>query len=280
MGAAIQRRNEGKMKRFFTRKLLALMCMIACIAAMTACSQESNDQSKILGEESLKSSAEYNLQIVNEYSDSELNQVKGQASASGNEMLETFVDSLLTVRAECGKYAGTKDDWSYDFDGKTATVSVTTVYGERDVQFRMVFEETEDGETQIVSAQFEPVRTVGQKMSDAAVHTAIGMITVFFALIIIIALIYCLRYVPKLQKRIAASGQAEDVQAQKETGFAGEEPSARGNEADTEMDLADDLELVAVIAAAIAAMENTSADGLVVRSIRRVPNSKWKYASH
>ena len=39
----------------------------------------------------------------------------------------------------------------------------------------------------------------------------------------------------------------------------------------------DDLELVAVITAAIAASENTPADGLVVRSIRKVnKTNNWK----
>ena len=42
-------------------------------------------------------------------------------------------------------------------------------------------------------------------------------------------------------------------------------------------ELADDLELVAVITAAIAASQGTSVDGLVVRSIRRKSN-KWKRA--
>ena len=45
-----------------------------------------------------------------------------------------------------------------------------------------------------------------------------------------------------------------------------------------EEDLTDDLELVAVITAAIAAFDNTSADGLVVRSIKRAPGAKWKRA--
>jgi predicted house-cleaning noncanonical NTP pyrophosphatase (MazG superfamily) len=43
-------------------------------------------------------------------------------------------------------------------------------------------------------------------------------------------------------------------------------------------ELSDDLELVAVITAAIAASEGTSADGLVVRSIKRARNSQWKKA--
>ena len=38
----------------------------------------------------------------------------------------------------------------------------------------------------------------------------------------------------------------------------------------------DDAELVAVIAAAIAAAEGTSTDSFVVRSIRRRPSNKWK----
>ena len=37
----------------------------------------------------------------------------------------------------------------------------------------------------------------------------------------------------------------------------------------------DDEELVAVIAAAIAAAEGTTTDGFVVRSIRRRPSNKW-----
>ena len=45
------------------------------------------------------------------------------------------------------------------------------------------------------------------------------------------------------------------------------------------LEYSDDLELVAVITAAIAAsMGSTSTDGLVVRSIRRKPGAKWKRA--
>ena len=45
-----------------------------------------------------------------------------------------------------------------------------------------------------------------------------------------------------------------------------------------EENLADDLELVAVITAAIAASTGTSPSGLVVLSIRRAPAGKWKKA--
>ena len=48
-----------------------------------------------------------------------------------------------------------------------------------------------------------------------------------------------------------------------------------------EGDLVDDTELVAVISAAIAAYEgNTSADGFVVRSIRKSQSKKWQNAQY
>lgn len=45
-----------------------------------------------------------------------------------------------------------------------------------------------------------------------------------------------------------------------------------------EVNLVDDRELVAVITAAIAATQSVPVEGLVVRSIRRKPASKWKNA--
>jgi Na+-transporting methylmalonyl-CoA/oxaloacetate decarboxylase gamma subunit len=49
-------------------------------------------------------------------------------------------------------------------------------------------------------------------------------------------------------------------------------------EAVDEEELSDDTELVAVIAAAIAAYEGTSADGFQVRSIKRAGTNKWKWS--
>ncbi|MBR5584493.1 MAG: OadG family protein, partial [Lachnospiraceae bacterium] len=45
-----------------------------------------------------------------------------------------------------------------------------------------------------------------------------------------------------------------------------------------EEELVDDLELVAVISAAIAAYTGSSSDGFVVRSIKRSASNKWKKA--
>ena len=66
------------------------------------------------------------------------------------------------------------------------------------------------------------------------------------------------------------------AQAPKETADA---PAPAPAEEEQEEELADDGELVAVIAAAIAAYEgSTSTDGFVVRSIKRSKTNKWKRA--
>ena len=100
--------------------------------------------------------------------------------------------------------------------------------------------------------------TMVEKMADAAGNTLMGMGTVFLVLIFISLLISCFKFVPqimdKLSKKSSVGEKTEVVEEISETVTANEE---------------DDSELIAVIAAAIAASEQTSTDSFVVRSIRR-----------
>ena len=81
----------------------------------------------------------------------------------------------------------------------------------------------------------------------------------------------------------AASGRRVQPAAQQTTGRrvqATETPAPAAAPAPVveevvTVDETDDLELIAVITAAIAAQEGTSTDGFVVRSIRRRPSNKW-----
>ena len=106
-------------------------------------------------------------------------------------------------------------------------------------------------------------------MGDAALNTLMGMGTVFILLILISCIIALLKYVPRIVEKFGKKETEEPAPAA---------PAVIEETAVEEAEEADDLELVAVITAAIAASEGTSADGLVVRSIRRKSNSKWKKA--
>ncbi len=105
----------------------------------------------------------------------------------------------------------------------------------------------------------------GEKMGKAALNTVMGMGTVFIVLILISLIISCFSFIPKIQKSFAEKkNKAESDQKE-----AVDNTIAQIEEREEE--LADDLELVAVISAAIAASEGAaSADGFVVRSVRRV----------
>ena len=106
-------------------------------------------------------------------------------------------------------------------------------------------------------------------MEKAALNTLLGMGTVFVVLILISLLISCFTFIPKIQ---AAFSKKPKEEAKKEP--AVDKAIAQIVEKE---ELSDDLELVAVISAAIAASEGAaSTDGFVVRSIRRA--SKWQRA--
>ena len=98
-----------------------------------------------------------------------------------------------------------------------------------------------------------------------------GMGTVFLVLIFISWLISCFKYIGKFEGKMKHPHPPAPLKTKPSASAKPKTPAPEEN-------LADDLELVAVITAAIAASEGTPADGLVVRSIRRAPGNKWKRA--
>jgi len=105
-------------------------------------------------------------------------------------------------------------------------------------------------------------------MEKAALNTLIGMGTVFIVLIIIIGVISLFKFIPMIQDRLAKKN-AGNVQE------SGVSAATQMSNVQEDTDVSDDLELVAVIAAAIAASEGAaSADGFVVRSIRKVNKAR------
>lgn len=103
----------------------------------------------------------------------------------------------------------------------------------------------------------------------ALMHTGVAMGTVFAVLILISFVIYLLRFVPKLfEKKEKAPVQVAPT-AKRDNASSAAKPTAAAPKKTT------DAELVAVIAAAIAAAESertgvlVSPDGLVIRSIKK-----------
>lgn len=110
-------------------------------------------------------------------------------------------------------------------------------------------------------------------IGDAGINTVICLVVVFAVLIFISFLISLFKYIPKLEAALSKKDKKTELA---ENAVVNTVSQIEVKEEEEE--LSDDLELVAVITAAIAASAGTSTDGFVVRSIRRSNNSKWAKA--
>ena len=121
---------------------------------------------------------------------------------------------------------------------------------------------------------------MAETLADAGQNTIIGMGVVFLILILISLVISAFKLIGTAQEKNAKRKEAKQ---QKNAPAPVPAPASPVQEADAaedfgeEEDAADDMELIAVIAAAIAASENTDPSGIVVRSIRKVSSANnWK----
>ena len=115
-------------------------------------------------------------------------------------------------------------------------------------------------ESMDVSAKF----SMGEVLTKAGLNTLLGMGTVFVVLIFLAFLISLMKYIPVLMSFFEKKDKEAEVKEAVQTETVAET-----------VELTDDLELIAVITAAIAAQEGTSTDGFVVRSIRRRTSNNW-----
>ena len=150
---------------------------------------------------------------------------------------------------ELGEFTITKS-------GKTLTCEQKIIYEKRPVLLSYVYQyynmELED-------IGVEAVQTLGEKMTNAALNTLMGMGVVFTVLILISLIIYGFKIFPYLEEKKKANAVA-DLPKAAPTPAPAPAPVVQAQ---------DDLELTAVIAAAIAASTGTSTSDFVVRSIKR-----------
>ena len=171
------------------------------------------------------------------------------------------VDSFQTALETVGEITAIKASNAV-IDDNQIIVNVEVTGSKKDVVAELIY--SNDGFLVLESAALNPVSSMGELMAKAGLNTLIGMGTVFAVLILISFIISGFKIIPKLQERASRKNKPQD----NETGV--DNAVAQIVEQETVSDETDDLELVAVIAAAIAASEGAaSADGFVVRSIRR-----------
>ena len=169
-----------------------------------------------------------------------------------------LIDKWVAAMDICGNFVSVQENsFSITKSGKTLTTDLVLNFENREVVFQLVYSYHN---MEMTGITIEPVDSFGEKMTKAALNTLICMSIVFVVLIFISLIISCFKIFPYLEakkKEKAAALQQTVVQP-----VASAVPEAIA-------DNQDDTELVAVIAAAIAAYEGTSTSDFVVRSIRR-----------
>ena len=139
--------------------------------------------------------------------------------------------------------------------GKTITATLIGHYSKRDLKLTVVFN-ANDMKSGATAINIEPVYSLGETMAKAGLNTVMGILIVFAMLIVMSGIIKSFELISKVQNSAKA----------KEEAVAQAPVAAVSAPVKNETD---DLQLVAVIAAAIAASTGASTDSFVVRSIKK-----------
>lgn len=248
------------------KRVLMVLCMVACLFSLSACGKAAEEGSGVdpMISEGLQQQTVALLEQIVSIPEDQMPMVIDSNREGGAEALAAGLEGYVGLMSDLGAFvsAGTGSVKETD-DGYE--IAINAVFEQRECEFVI---NLDDEMVTIVAMSFNPVYTLGENMTKAGLNTLLGMGTVFIVLIFISLLISCFKYINVFEQKMKNKGVKEVPAA----------PAPAAAAPVEEENLADDLELVAVIAAAIAAYEGTSAEGLVVRSIRRAPGNKWKRA--
>lgn len=257
------------------KKLFSLLCMAACVFSLAACGT-GNDQDNQTVNTDINETAytrvyEVYLSSLSDFTEEDFQTFFEEAEEYPEEF-DAGIVSMVSTWQSNSETVGTYVDIltiSCKVEGKTVVVTGKVDYSLRDANVKMTF----DNQGMLTAFTLEPIYTLGEKMSKAGLNTLIGIVVVFAVLILISLLISCFKYINKAEMalknrkenkaQVAAEGMdntiAQIVQKEEEK-------------------LVDNLELAAVISAAVAAYTGSSADGFVVRSIKKSNKKRWQNA--
>lgn len=264
------------------KKIRVILCAMICVLGLTACGSEEKVLDPEVAAELESRTAELVTNLLDAFGPEEAEEI----TAYGGEYMEYILSNYYGYKADGNGVVSAFTSWnsakeeigdvvsisgataSFDEQGSDIIVNLDVVGTIRTAQVEAIYEDdlyhTLDSLTTNVNWTF------GEKMEKAGLNTLLGMGTVFVILILISLIISLFNFIPKIQETFSKD-KKKDVKAE-----AVDNTIAQIVEKEEQTD---DLELIAVITAAIAAAGTSgSSDDFVVRSIRRRPNSKWNKA--
>lgn len=251
------------------KKISILLLTLICAMSFTACGSTEEVDYDVTSISSMSSNlvvafASMDADTIDTYQageEFELNMIMYESGIPAD--AETFVDILTaweTAVSECGAFVSLDSDFVSEVSGDEVILTAAATFTEKEVSITYIYE---DG--MISSLTIDPEYSFGEIITKAILNTILGMGTVFAVLIFIAFVISLFKYIPMLEEKFKKKSATPQVEAAPVVAPVVVE----------EVNVNADLDLVAVITAAIAASEGTTTDGFVVRSIKRRKSNKW-----
>lgn len=171
--------------------------------------------------------------------------------AYGDESTINLINRWDEASVEIGDFVGF-GEFSITKSGKTLTVDQIVNFEQRPVTVSFIYNYNS---MQQEDVSVNPIQSLGEKMSNAGMNTVMGIVIVFAILACISLLIYAFKVIPYLMNKNRANVWEE---APKPVAIP---PITEEKQ--------DNSELIAVLAAAVAAATGKKTDDFVVRSIKR-----------
>ena len=238
-----------------------MVCVLALTLAMSVCAFAADTVTEDEAA-NYKSAAETLISQIAGFSDEEIENYLAQDDAFTTATMESW----KSVKDELGAYSSIVSQ-DMEKDGDVVTISTVAQFEKAKADVVLMLDL---GQQMYTSMTYSVQYSLAANMQRAGMNTLMGIGIVFLMLLFLSFVIGLFKYIEKFQN-VGKKKAAEEAPKAEEAPA----PAIAQSEAADE-DFADDLELVAVISAAIAAYENTSGDSFVVRSIKK--SNKWHRA--
>ena len=238
-----------------------MVCVLALTLAMSVCAFAADTVTEDEAA-NYKSAAETLISQIAGFSDEEIENYLAQDDA----FTKATMESWKSVKDELGAYSSIVSQ-DVEKDGDVVTISTVAQFEKAKADVVLMLDL---GQQMYTSMTYSVQYSLAANMQRAGMNTLMGIGIVFLMLLFLSFVIGLFKYIEKFQN-VGKKKAAEEAPKAEEAPA----PAIAQSEAADE-DFADDLELVAVISAAIAAYENTSGDSFVVRSIKK--SNKWHRA--
>jgi len=243
------------------KKKFLLLGMITCMLGLSACgSADEVPEEPFMSEEDAILNAESIVEMLQDVVAQDAVESFSTQYETTYPAVVTGLNSWISAQEDMGDYVGIVGS-EVNYDDDQVTVIVTVDGSVHDAEVEVIMDEMA-----YLSITTNVKFSLGELMKNAFLNTVLGMGTVFIVLILIAFIIYLFGFIPKIQESFAKKKKKEEAVAKEAIDNSVTQVAAK----EEEVEASDDLELVAVIAAAVAASEGqASPDGFVVRSIRR-----------